>query len=71
MNLTLPSPEETIDLSTESERILIQRARISAQIAGYKSIRHFTIAALLGIVEKNPIEPATTKNSQAQQPVAA
>lgn len=56
MNLTLPSPQEEIDLSTENEQELIQRARISAQIAGYKSIRHFTIAALLGIVKQNPIQ---------------
>lgn len=56
MNLTLPSPEEKIDLTIENEQELIQRARISAQIAGYKSIRHFTIAALLGIVKQNPVQ---------------
>lgn len=55
MNLTLPAPTEDIDLSIENEQQIVQQARISAQIAGYKSIRHFTIAALLAIIEKNPL----------------
>ena len=56
MNLSLPSPDEKIDLSTEHEQELIQQARISAQLAGYKSIRHFTIAALSAIVEQSQIQ---------------
>ncbi len=59
MNLTLPSPDEKIDLSTQNEQELITKARISAQVAGYKSVRHFTIAALLGILRQNPIPQIT------------
>lgn len=58
MKLTLPPPDERIDLSIEGEQEIIRRARIAAQLAGYKSIRHFTIAALLSIVEQFPIQAA-------------
>lgn len=63
VNLSIPSPDEDIDLSQEAEQELIQRARISAQLAGYKSIRHFTIAALNGILKRNPVQisPAEPK----------
>lgn len=55
MQLTIPAPNDDIDLSVESEQDIVQKARISAQLAGYKSVRHFTIAALLGIVKQNPL----------------
>lgn len=58
MKLTLPPPDEKLDLSIEGEQELIRRARIAAQLAGYKSIRHFTIAAMLAIVEQFPIQAA-------------
>lgn len=57
MQLILPAPTDDLDLSLESEQELVKKARISAQLAGYNSIRHFQIAAMVGIVKQHPLPP--------------
>lgn len=64
MQLNLPSPDDKIDLSTENEQELVDRARISAQLAGYKSIRHFTLAALNALVKQVPVQRLEKKPSK-------
>ena len=66
MQLTIPAPTEDCDLSIEAEQELIKKARISAQLAGYKSVRHFTIAALQGILQKNPL-PADAPSDKSKK----